>query len=117
MIRIDESLYFANAAFLEDTLLNAVAEQPRLKHIVLLCGAVNVIDASALETLERCVESLHDSGVHLHLAEVKGPVMDRLERTSFLSALAPGRVFLSAHEAMSRLEQELEAPQHYGAGI
>jgi sulfate permease, SulP family len=104
-VRVDESLYFANASYLEGFLLNAVADDRLVRHVVLICSAVNVIDASALESLETLSGELRDAGVTLHLAEVKGPVSDRLARTGFLEHLAPGRVFLSTHEAMVALAQ------------
>lgn len=99
MVRVDESLYFANTAYLEDQLLARVSDRPDVEHLVLIMSAVNFIDASALETLETLAERLRDAGVTLHLAEVKGPVMDRLERVAFLDALGEGRVFLSTHAA------------------
>lgn len=102
-IRIDESLYFANAHSLEARLLNAVAEQPDVGHLVLICNAVNGVDTSALETLEKIVAEMREAGVTVHLAEVKGPVMDRLGRSEFLEQLAPGRVFVSAHDAINEL--------------
>jgi sulfate permease, SulP family len=102
-VRVDESLYFANTKYLEDALLAAVAERPEIRHLVLICSAVNFIDASALETLESLRAELRDAGVTLHLAEVKGPVMDRLKRTDFLERLGEGRVFLSTHDAMVAL--------------
>lgn len=101
-IRIDEALYFPNARFLEDYLLAAVADQPGLRHIVLICTAVNSIDASALETLEGLNARLRDGGVALHLSEVKGPVMDRLARSDLLHDLS-GRVFLTQYDAMLAL--------------
>ena len=103
MVRVDESLYFANTAFLEDQLLARVADRPEIDHLVLIMSAVNFIDASALETLETLAERLRDAGVTLHLAEVKGPVMDRLERVEFVESLGNGRVFLSTHEAAREL--------------
>jgi SulP family sulfate permease len=102
-VRVDESLYFANTQALEQRLLNAVAERPEVEHLLLICNAVNLIDTSALETLEDLIEELRNAGVTLHLAEVKGPVRDRLERTDLLDKLAPGRVFLSTHEAIEAL--------------
>ena len=102
-VRVDESLYFANASYLESFLLAAVADDRRVRHVVLICSAVNVIDASALETLETLASELRDAGVTLHLAEVKGPVTDRLSRTGFLEHLAPGRIHLSTHDAMVAL--------------
>ncbi|WP_187276478.1 SulP family inorganic anion transporter [Parahaliea maris] len=106
-VRIDESLYFANASYVEDRLMARVDSLPELRHVVLLCAAINEIDLSALEVLESINEQLADRGVSLHLSEVKGPVMDLLRSTHFLQALS-GRVFLSHHDAVSRLTRELE---------
>jgi sulfate permease, SulP family len=104
-VRIDESLYFANTRYLEDKIYALVAERPQLEHVVLMCPAVNFIDASALESLETIVLRLHAAGVTFHLSEVKGPVMDRLQRSSFLTHLT-GEVFLSQYQAMARLDPE-----------
>ncbi len=101
-LRVDESLYFANARYLEDRVAELVAERPELKHVVLMCSAVNAIDASALESLEEINHRLIDTGITLHLSEVKGPVMDRLKHCDFLNDLT-GRVFLSQYEAVDRL--------------
>lgn len=101
-LRVDESLYFANTRYLEDRIAALVAERPELRHVVLMCSAVNAIDASALESLEEINHRLKDAGITFHLSEVKGPVMDRLKRSDFLDDLT-GRVFLSQHEAMCEL--------------
>jgi len=107
-LRIDESLYFANARYLEDTVLQMVAREPGLEHVVLICSAVNLIDASALESLDAINERLREAEVTLHLAEVKGPVMDRLKRSDFLDDLT-GRVFLSTYTAWQALKASPEA--------
>lgn len=101
-IRVDESLYFANARPLEDHVAAQVAAHPQIQHVVLQCTAVNTIDASALESLEAITQRLKDAGVKLHLSEVKGPVMDRLERSDFLHHLT-GQVFLTHHQAVTAL--------------
>lgn len=102
-LRVDESLYFANARFLEDRIYDLVARKPAVRHVVLLCSAVNMIDASALESLEAIDARLKAAGVQFHLSEVKGPVMDRLARTHFLDHLT-GQVFLSQQAAMQALD-------------
>lgn len=102
-IRIDQSLYFANTKYLEDTILSTVAEQPAVKHLVLIGTAINFIDASALETLESLWQELHDAGVTLHLAAIKGPVMDRLQKTDFLDHVGPEHIHLSTHDAMKAI--------------
>jgi SulP family sulfate permease len=101
-LRIDESLYFANARFLEDMVLARVAGDTALRHVVLMCSAVNAIDLSALESLEELNRRLRDMDIKLHLSEVKGPVMDRLERSHFLDDLT-GQVFLSQYDAARAL--------------
>jgi sulfate permease, SulP family len=101
-LRVDESLYFANARFLEDRVGALVAERSGLQHVVLLCSAVNEIDASALESLEALEHRLRDAGIVLHLSEVKGPVMDRLKTTHFLHELR-GEVHLTHYDAIRAL--------------
>jgi sulfate permease, SulP family len=105
-LRVDESLYFANARSLEDRVNDAVASHPQLRHVVLQCSAINDIDASALESLEAIEHRLRDAGITLHLSEVKGPVMDRLNNTAFLRSLN-GPVFSTQYQAVAALTPEL----------
>ena len=100
-IRVDESLYFANARYLEDLVLAQIADNPGTSDVVLMCSAVNAIDMSALESLEAIHHRLADAGISLHLSEVKGPVMDKLEKTDFLSRLAG--IHLSQHLAITSI--------------
>ena len=101
-IRIDESLYFANARFLEDYIYERLSDDEKLKHVVLQCSAVNEVDLSALESLQAINHRLKDVGIKLHLSEVKGPVMDRLQRSHFLAEMT-GQVFLSQYQAQEEL--------------
>jgi len=101
-IRIDESLTYLNARWLEEYVLEEVADRPAVRHVILMCSAVNEIDASGLESLEAINHRLADAGIGLHLSEVKGPVMDRLNRTDFVAELS-GRVFLSQNRAFREL--------------
>ena len=101
-IRIDESLYFANSRVLEERVLAEVAVRPELRNVVLMCSAVNLIDASGLESLEAIAERLASAGIGFHLSEVKGPVMDALRRSDFLAHFR-GRIFLSQYEAAAAL--------------
>jgi SulP family sulfate permease len=97
-LRVDESLYFVNARFLEDLVQARVSEGCAIKNVILMFSAVNEVDFSALESLEAINQRLTELGIGLHLSEVKGPVMDRLKATHFLHELN-GRVFLSQYDA------------------
>lgn len=103
-LRVDESLYFANARYLEDKVHDRVARDPEIRHVILHCSAINEIDFSALESLERINDRLREMDVRLHLSEVKGPVMDRLKTQRFLRYLTGG-VFLSQFDAMRALRK------------
>lgn len=99
-LRVDESLYFANARYLEDRIYDLVSTRPEIRDVILMCPAVNEIDLSALESLEVVNERLNQMGVRFHLSEVKGPVMDRLKRSQMLDHLSGG-VHLSQHQAVA----------------
>jgi SulP family sulfate permease len=105
-LRVDESLYFPNARFIEDLINDAVAANPPVRHVILECPAVNAIDASGLESLESINRRLGDGGITFHLSEVKGPVMDQLKRSHFLQELR-GKVHLSHFDAVASIKPEL----------
>lgn len=108
-IRIDENLVFSNVRYLEQRIYALVAQKPGLRHVLLIASGINLIDASGLRFLEVCAETLALGKVELHLAEVKGPVMDKLERASFPARLGRERFHLSTHTAMLRLAPADEA--------
>lgn len=103
LLRVDRSLYFANISYVEDLVAEQAMERPDLKHLIIICSAVNTIDYSAFESLEQLTDSLRSAGITLHLAEVKGPVMDRLQHHGIDNWLSPGRVFLSTEQAVDQL--------------
>ena len=105
-LRIDESLYFPNARYLEDLVNETVAENPEMKHLILMCSAVNSIDASALESLEAINLRLKDSGITFHLSEVKGPITDRLVKSHFVDELT-GKIHLTQYDAVASINPEL----------
>ncbi len=108
-IRIDGSLYFANARFLEDYLFARLVKDEAIRDVVINGIAINEIDFSALESLEAINTRLKDMGIRLHLSEMKGPVMDRLQRSHFLDELT-GDVFLTHYRAHCRLRNGMDMP-------
>ena len=101
-IRIDESLYFANTRYLEELIFKLISDKPKLEHVILMCTAVNKIDMSALETLEKINETLKELEVKLHLSEVKDPIMGKLAKTNFFKELT-GNNYLSQNQAVEDL--------------
>jgi SulP family sulfate permease len=103
LIRIDESLFFGNASAVETYMLERVADRGEVTDLILIASAVNSVDSSALAMLEDLEETLSRNGMRLHLAEVKGPVLDRLAGTTLLQRLGHGRLHVSAAAAVVSL--------------
>ena len=111
-IRVDEALTYLNSRWFEDFVLGQIADRPAVTELVLMCSAVNWIDATGLEMLEALNRRLADAGVVMHLSEVKGPVMDRLNRSDLVGELR-GTVFLSQYDAFRRLAPEAAKTGEY----
>lgn len=104
LVRIDENLFFGNADAVRARIATELRRRPGTRDLILVMSSVSRIDATALEMLEELDHALVEQGIRLHLAEVKGPVLDGLAGTAFLRNLSGG-VHLSTHiacEATSR---------------
>lgn len=102
LLRIDESLFFGNLAAVEARLSAELEKAPDTRDVVLIMSGVNRVDATAMEALADINRDLAGRAIRLHLAEVKGPVQDRLVRSPLWPALS-GKVYLSANSAFASL--------------
>lgn len=103
LMRVDESLFFANMAAVVRRIEDEIARQPGVRHLVLDLSSVGHVDLTAVEALQRLQADLRARGIELHLAEVRGPVMDRIAQTELPRKLAH-QPFLSLHEAIGVLQ-------------
>ena len=104
-LRIDDSLYYANARYLEDRVARIVSEHPQMTDLILMCTGVSRIDASALSSLIEINKRLKGINVKLHLSAMQSIVRERFYRSDFLEQLS-GDVYLSQHDAMQELQPE-----------
>lgn len=100
VVRVDASLYFANAAFWENWLNDAVLDRPELRYIILDFSAVNDIDAVALQTLEDLMKSLKERDIEVHIAGMKGPVRDIVQRAGWNKKFGTDISHLSVQHAL-----------------
>jgi len=103
LLRVDESITFANINYIEEFINAELRRQPNLKHIVLIFTSISDIDTTALEVLENLNHTLQASKMTLHISEAKGPVLDKLEKTDFLRQLKPGKAFFHTEDAVREL--------------
>jgi len=104
-LRIDDSLYYANARYLEDRVATIASEHPEMTDLILMCTGVSHIDASALSSLTEINRRLKGLDARLHLSSMQSVVRERLYRSDFLEKLS-GNVYLSQHEAMVDLQPD-----------
>jgi SulP family sulfate permease len=105
-LRVDSGMFFGNAELINERVLASL--QAETKHVVLVLSAVNLIDTSALYILAELNRHLLKHSIKLHLAEVQGPVMDRLRTSDLLLKQLSGQVFLSAAVAFDSLNAQLQ---------
>ena len=103
MLRIDANLFFGNVEAVNARIEEELKAHQDTRHLVLVMTAVSSIDTSALFGLEELNLALRQRGIGLHLAEVKGPVIDRLLGSDLIGKLN-GQVFLSAALASDALQ-------------
>lgn len=103
ILRIDESLYFANVDYVESYILNALEQKKNPKHVILIFCSVSFIDCSAIDMLDSLIRKLRQNNITLNLAEVKGPVMDQIENTELVNTISPGKIFLTTDQAVRNL--------------
>ncbi len=101
-LRIDESLFFGNLNAVETRISSEMAKVKDLTDIVLIMNAVNMVDTTAMEVFTEFNRDLSERGIRLHLAEIKGPIYDRLRHSPLLKALS-GNVFFTANRAFEEL--------------
>ena len=94
-----------------------LALHPQTRHLVLVMSAVSSIDTSALYALGELNQRMGQRGLGLHLAEVKGPVLDRLRQSALLRELH-GQLYLSTLMACEALQAAQKYPgETAGSGI
>jgi len=104
LLRVDESLIFANARYVETFVYDQLAGRTEVTNVVLICTATNFIDVTGLLMLEDLNENLREANIKLHFAEIKGPVLQQLENTSLIQSLT-GEIFLTTDLAMNTLSE------------
>ncbi len=104
-IRIDEGIHFANQDAINQFIESALGSYPNTQDLLVVCSAVNIIDSDGLDLLQSWNEKLQAQNKQLHLAEVKGPVMDELTKRGFVESINPGHIFLTTSEAFDTLSQ------------
>ncbi|NCA71567.1 MAG: SulP family inorganic anion transporter [Sphingobacteriia bacterium] len=108
-IRFDGSLVFSTVAYFEDIVLEATAEFPQSKVILVIGSSINEIDASGEEKVREVIKQLSDAGVELYFSGVKHQIMAVFERTGLVDELGRDHFLASKEEALRTLLEQYES--------
>jgi len=100
LLRVDESLYFANAQYLDRALRNLIAERGSVEYVILVCSGMNFIDANSLQILAQLNADLRKSDILLYFAEIKHHLRRRMEYVGFYEQVSEWQFFNTTHAAV-----------------
>ena len=103
LFRWDAPLFFANAEFFKERILNAVAKSPTpVRWVVVTAEPVTSVDVTACDTVAELDAALHARGIEFCFAELKDPVKDKLKRFGLFEQLGESYFFPTIGAAVSR---------------
>ncbi len=102
-VRFDGRLYFANVSFFEDAILDAVAANPRARHLLVVGNGINEIDASGEEVTRHVVQRLRENGVTVAFSGLKKQVTDVMRATGLLECIGAQNLFATADQALEAI--------------
>lgn len=101
--RYDGDLYFVNAGYLEKRLLNAVADKPQLRVVILDIEAVDQIDTTGEEMLAHISEWFKEAGIEFFITRPKFKVIDTLKRTGLYYTIGEKHIFSKRQDALKAI--------------
>jgi SulP family sulfate permease len=100
VLRFDGQLYFANAGYFENVVLEQEALQPELRYLIIDAAGINQIDATGEEVLGHLARRLREQGIELLVAQMKKQFMDTLRRTGLIHQMGEERFFARVQDAL-----------------
>ena len=103
LFRWDAPLFFANAEIFRNQVLRAIANAPtQTKWVVVAAEPITDVDITAADVLADLDQTLHQAGMDLFFAEMKGPVKDSLKRYGLFNRLGIENFFPTIDQAVER---------------
>jgi len=100
IVRFDGSLYFGNAGYFEDKILEVVSAKPVLKYIIIDGEGINQLDSTGEEVLHHLAERLQSNGIHILVARMKKQFMDTIRATGLIEKMGEQHFFARIQTAL-----------------
>jgi high affinity sulfate transporter 1 len=102
LFRWDAPLFFANAEFFKERVLDALAKSPTpVRWLVVAAEPVTSVDVTAGDTIAELDKALHARGIEFCFAELKDPVKDKLKRFGLFAQFGESYFFPTIGAAVS----------------
>jgi sulfate permease, SulP family len=105
MVRFEGPLFFANASYLEDKIMELMRTKSKLKHIIIVSNGINDIDATGEEAISLLVDRIRSAGIDVSLSGVNESVMKVFKRTHFPEKIGEDHIFPTMEQAISAVHQ------------
>jgi SulP family sulfate permease len=102
-LRFDRSLFFVNASFFEEALIELERNNPQLEYILVIASGINEIDASGIEMLGNVQERFQLNGISIGFSGIKRQVRDVMDRTGLAERIGAANFFATDREALDEL--------------
>lgn len=106
-IRYDGSLYFANVSYFEDTILEAVSNSPKARHMLIVSDGINQVDASGDEVIHHVVERLRSNGIRVVFSGLKKQVIDVMQHSGMFAYIGQENIFPDEDKALASIYAEV----------
>ncbi|OYY95485.1 MAG: sodium-independent anion transporter [Hydrogenophilales bacterium 28-61-23] len=106
-MRFDGQLYFGNVSYFEDTVLEALADHPKVKYFLVVGDGINQLDASGEEVIHHLVERLRSTGVELVFSGLKKQVLDVMRATGLFDLVTQANIFATEDQAIAAIYERL----------
>jgi MFS superfamily sulfate permease-like transporter len=100
--RLDDRLFFANAAYVKGRVHEAVdAAPPPVTHLVFDAEGLSGVDSAGLLALDELTGELAEQGIELDVARLKHPVHERLEEAGLVERIGAERFHPTVRAAVA----------------
>jgi sulfate permease, SulP family len=107
VLRLDARLYFANLNFVQERIDEVVESyKPDIKGLVMNFESVNMVDSSAIHFIADLASSLKANNIDLVIANVKGPVRDKLFLSGLTDKIGPGNFTISVQQGVDVIQNK-----------
>jgi SulP family sulfate permease len=104
VLRFDDTLYFANAAFFESQVLEELARKPGTRVLLVVASGINQMDASGDEVVRHLVERLRAGGIRVVFCGVKRQVLEVMQRTGLDKLIGAENLFPNEEQALKAID-------------